>query len=203
MPEAQQVQGFKLYPRGFLGGQLPIRLAVKPKPYEIKIRSSANVGVITPQATSADPNKVIETLYSQYVKRSADTTSFEFREAVLIAALSAFGSRNFFTWYMAQLQSPAIGEWHQRFLGDTCRFLMTGKREMTLETWSHLLKTSDESIRPLQPCEVAQRYFGLRGLTVPSDPQQYNLTETIQAWCSQPQGVEDLLGTLHLLFGNL
>lgn len=203
MAEASQVMGFKLFPRGFVGGDLPIRLAIKPKPYEIRIRAPITVGVIEPQRVTVDANLAIEQLYSQYVKRSVDTLSFEFRESVLIMALKAFGSRNFFTWYQAQLNSPACGEYHLRFLGDTCRFLMTGKREMTLETWSHLLKPTDEVIRPAKPCEAASQYFCLGGRAMPGDPQQFNLVETIQRWVSQPQGFEDLLGTLHLLFGNL
>jgi hypothetical protein len=203
MPDARQVMGFKLYPRGFVGGDLPIRLAVQPKPYEIRIRAPIRVGVIEPQRTTVDANLVIETLYSQYIKRSADTQSFEFRESVLIAALAAFGSRNFFTWYQAQLLSPACGEYHLRFLGDTCRFLMTGQREMRLETWSHLLKPTEEVATPAKPCESAAGYFCLGGRAMPTDPQQFNLVETIQRWVSHPQGLEDLLGTLHLLFGNL
>jgi hypothetical protein len=195
--------GIKFYPRGFVGASLPVRLAVKPKPYEFKIRSKPQVGVIIPQMTSADPNQVIEMLYSQYVKRSADTQSFEFREAILIAALNAFGSPNFYSWYKSQLQSPTVGERHVAFLGDTLKFLMTGRRDMTLETWAVLLKPDAEAVRPLEPCETACRYFGLQGRNIPADPVRYSLVDTIQQWCEMPQGIEDLLGTLHVLFGNL
>jgi hypothetical protein len=194
--------GIKLYPRGFVGSRLPIRLAVKPKPYEIKIRSAIQVGIVQPQQVTADPNHVVETLYAQYLKRSADTLSFEFREAVLIAALNAFGYPNFYTWYMVQLQSPSWGDMHMRFLNDTLEFLMTGRREMRLETWAHLIKPTDEVVLR-QPTALAKKYFYMENRPVPPDTELFSLENTIQLWCEKPQGIEDLLGTLHLLFGNL
>lgn len=200
MPEAL---GFKIYPRGFAGRDLPVRLAERPKPYEIRIRSQKQIGVLQPTQQVLDANQVVETLYSQYIKRSADTLSEEFREAVLICALQAFGTTNFYSWYMTQLALPTISEEHVRFLGDIMRFIQTGSHEFRLETWAYLLKTSSEGLRPFQPCQTARDFFFMKqGTTIPCDPSQYSLTNVIQRWCGQPQGIEDLLGTLHLLFGN-
>lgn len=202
MPEAQS-PGFKIYPRGFAGRELPVRIAERPKPYELRIRSPKMFGIVQGNnPTVLDANQAIEMLYSQYIKRSADTLSFEFKEAVLIAGLQAFGALNFWSWYSTQLQLPTIGENHVRFLSDVCRFIQTGKHEFTLETWSHLLKPSSEGIRPFAPCETAKNFFGLYNRAFPPDPSQYSLTNVFQRWVAQPQGLEDLLGTLHLLFGN-
>lgn len=202
MPEA--ISGFKIYPRGFAGRELPVRLAERPKPYEIRIRSQRQVGMLVPTPQVLDANQVIETLYSQYIKNSADTLSAEFREAVLVAALKAFGTTNFYSWYMAQLQLPTISEEHVRFLGDICRFITTGMHEFRLETWPYLLKVSSQGVRPFQPCQTARDFFCMKqGTTSPFAPEQFSLINVIQRWVSQPQGIEDLLGTLHLLFGNL
>jgi hypothetical protein len=203
MPEAQPL-GMKIYPRGFAGRELPIRLAERPKPYELRIRSAKQIGMVVPTTQVLDANQVVETLYSQYIKRSADTLSFEFREAVLIAALKAFGNLNFYSWYMTQLNLSTIGEDHVRFLGDICRFIQTGTHEYRLETWATLLKPSSEGLRPFAPCEQAKSFFCMAGGGYTAlDVSQYSLTNVIQRWCAQPQGIEDLLGTLHLLFGNL
>lgn len=203
MPEVQ-VGGLKIYPRGFSGRSLPIKLVERPKPYEIRIRSAKQVGMSMGNPMALDANAVVETLYSQYIKRSADTQSFEFREAVLIAALRAFGQPNFYSWYMTQLELETISEDHVAFLGDTCRFIQTGTRAYRLETWTHILKTSNAGVRPFVPCQCAKDYFCMvNGYTTPMNSSQYSLTNVIQSWVSQPQGLEDLLGTLHLLFGNL
>jgi hypothetical protein len=200
MPEA--IAGFKIYPRGFAGRELPVRIAERPKPYELRIRSPKLFGIVQSGPTILDANQAIEMLYSQYIKRSADTLSFEFKEAVLIAGLQAFGSANFWSWYSTQLQLPTIGENHVRFLSDICRFIQTGKREFTLETWAVLLKPSSEGIRPFKLDAMAQNFFGTSNRAFPADPGQYSLTNVFQRWVAQPQGLEDLLGTLHLLFGN-
>jgi hypothetical protein len=201
MPEA--LGGFKIYPRGFAGSELPVRLAERPKPYELRIRSAKQIGMVVSNTQILDTNQVVETLYSQYIKRSADTLSFEFREAVLIAALKAFGTTNFYSWYMTQLALPTISEEHVRFLGDICRFISTGTHEFRLETWSHLLRTSSTGVRPFEPCQTARDFFCMKqGTASPFDASMFSLTNIIQRWLGQPQGIEDLLGTLHLLFGN-
>jgi hypothetical protein len=202
MPDAR-ASGGKFYPRGFVGGSLPIRLAVKPKPYEIKIRSKVQVGLIVPLQTTVEPNASIEILYAQYIKRSADTKSFEFREAALITALHAFGLPNFYNWYMSQLAADTVGDMHVRFLADTLKFLHTGRREMTLETWAQLVKPDSEAIRPITPCAMAKEYFRMENREYPLNPALFSMADTIQQWCAQPQGFEDLLGTLHVLFGNI
>ncbi len=45
MPEAQSL-GFKIYPRGFAGRELPVRIAERPKPYELRIRSPKMFGIM-------------------------------------------------------------------------------------------------------------------------------------------------------------
>lgn len=195
--------GLRLYPRGFLGKVLPPRLVAKARPYEIRVRTTTSVGIVTPQQNTADANPVVETLYAQYIKRAASTMSFEFREKVLIAALDAFGDKNFYSWYKTQLQSPAVGDVHLRFLDDVLRFISTGRRQMSLETWASFLQMNDAGERPQEFTPTAQEFFKIYKDGVYPSISQYSLTNVIQQWLSQPGGIEDLLGTLHLLFGNL
>jgi hypothetical protein len=201
MPEVY-TPGFRLYPRGFLGKVLPPRLVAKAKPYEVRVRTTTSVGIVTPQQNTADANPVVEVLYAQYIKRAAATMSFEFREKILIAALDAFGDKNFLSWFEAQLQSPAVGDVHLRFLDDTLRFIRTGRRTMSLETWSSFLQMNDAGERPTDLTDYANEYFVVR-MGPRGDRSCCSLVNTIQEWLSQPGGVEDLLGTLHLLFGHL
>jgi hypothetical protein len=158
---------------------------------------------VTPQQNTADANPVVETLYAQYIKRAASTMSFEFREKVLIAALDAFGDKNFYSWYKTQLQSPAVGDVHLRFLDDVLRFISTGRRQMSLETWASFLQMNDAGERPQEFTPTAQEFFKIYKDGVYPSISQYSLANVIQQWLSQPGGIEDLLGTLHLLFGNL
>ncbi|WP_144106603.1 hypothetical protein [Paraburkholderia sp. BCC1886] len=193
--------GFRLYPRGFLGKAMGPRLAAKPKPYDVRLRTAPTVTIVQPQLNTADASPVVETIYAQYIKRPIETNTFDFREKILLAALDAFGHPNFLSWYEAQLQSPSVGDTHLRFLDDTLRFISTGRRNMSLETWASFLQMSEGGVRPAVVAPYAASYFEAR-LGRSNDRSPVSLIETIIAWTSQPGGFEDLLGTLHLLFGQ-
>jgi hypothetical protein len=194
----------KIYPRGFLGRPLEPQLKAK-RPFESRLNALAvKVNIFTPQVSSVDANPHVEALYGQWINRAPETTSFEFREKVLNAALSAFGTDSFYEWYAAQVHSPAFGDTHKRFLEDTLLFLQTGKRTMFVETWSALVTIQDGGERTAEFTEPAKEYFGIPTPDAQyRKPQNRDLTSTIQQWVSHARGFDDLVGTLHLLFGNL
>ncbi len=194
----------KIYPRGFLGKPLDAQLKVQPRPFEARLNALAvRVNVFVPQVSTVDANPLVEALYGQWINRAPETTSFEFREKVMIAALDAFGTPNFLYWYGAQVHSPAFGDTHRRFLEDTIQFLSTGRRNLTLETWSALLTVRDSGEVVDEYSEVAKEFFGM-----PTPDAQYRefrnrgVGEIVQRWLIQPTGFDDLVGSLHLLFGN-
>jgi hypothetical protein len=51
--------------------------------------------------------------------------------------------------------------------------------------------------------ERAQEFFGVPAFGLSRQPQNSELIEVLQAWVSQPDGMEDLLGSMHVLFGQL
>jgi hypothetical protein len=204
----------RLYPRGFLGKTLPPRLVVKPRPFDVRIRTTPIAGIVVPQQNTADANPAVEMLYAQYVKRAAATMSFEFREKILIVALDAFGTASFTDWYASQPESPSVGDTHQRFLDDTLHFIRCGRRNLPLESWvsfllpfdggrrlAHVSETSEDN----GPGKTAEEFFSYMQSTQPiaAGHGTVLLADVIQQWTSRPGGIEDLLGTLHLLFGNL
>ncbi|WP_233875182.1 hypothetical protein [Paraburkholderia adhaesiva] len=205
---------FRLYPRGFLGKILPPRLVVKPRPFDVRIRTTPIAGIVVPQQITADANAAVEMLYAQYIKRAAATMSFEFREKILIVALDAFGTASFSDWYATQAESPSFGDTHQRFLDDTLRFIRHGRRNLSLEAWASFLLPSEGGTRPVgasefgdaaESSEVAGEFFSYMQSAQPvtAGATTVLLADVIQQWTSRPGGIEDLLGTLHLLFGNL
>jgi len=186
-----------MYPRGFLGdnGAQP-QAARTPSAFqeELKQRIQYRVSDRTDAKHSIASNSHVEVLYAQYIKRSTNTGSFEFRRQVLSTALFAFGTFRFKSWYLSQHQSPPCGDLHNRFLTDTLKFISTGKREMSLETWAALLSMSDEGNSIGLPSPYSEEFFNY--------DHYINLVDVLQEWCCKPNGLEDLLGTLHILFGN-
>lgn len=195
MPDASI---FKVYPRGFLGAKLQDRVQ----------RDTAlvqnNMGFI-PVKLSAykrsnginDFNHTIEELYAAYIREEAGVTGFDFRERALKAALHAFGTHWFDVWFLSQLKSPFVGPTQRDFLDDCLRFLRGERRHMFLENWAPLL-TIENAEGEQKPSKITTEYFMLKGT---GRGRKVHLEEALQDWCSKPNGFEDLLGTLHLLFG--
>ncbi len=190
---------FHIYPRGFLGARLGKPVEKTLRPFEDVVRSHHyHVDMFNQPSPTIQVNANVEALYSQHMQGTGATLSFDFREKVLQVALEAFGTSDFKHWFISQHRSPATGDLHRRFLDDILAFIVTGRRNMALETWAALLTYSDidGNITPLTPevIDMFDRSFG--------KDQPVSLVDVMVMWCSQPNGIEDLLHTLHILFGN-
>lgn len=197
--QAQPV--FKVYPRGFLGAHLQERVQKEDQTKE-NARGFVQIKVSAVRKTEGINgfNHAIQELYSAYVREAADVGSFEFRERVFRQAKDAFGTAWFDIWFQAQLTSPFVGALQRDFLDDCLGYLQTGKRKMALENWAPLLEISNADEGLMQPSETAAKFFRL-GQYRNGLQRQLSLEDLIQSWCSIPNGFEDLLGTLHILFG--
>lgn len=195
MPKATNDVQMKLYPRGYLGAVLGQRIQrssglresnqgfVQQRFSVLKDQNDFNVG-----------NPTIDALYGRYVRDWDSMRNFEFREAILKAALAAFGTSDFRMWYSAQLQSPAAGDLHVRFLDDTLKFIDNNRRDVMLETWQRLLNAAGENaLDSVELNDNALQFFGT------DSPK---LRDILQRWCSRENGFQDLLGTLFILFGS-
>ena len=199
-------ENFRLYPRGFLGGQILPQVVRIPKPYGEQLSQhqySVNTHQDNGRSIEANPN--VESLYAEYIKNCTKVDSPEFRAQVLKATITAFGTKNFAIWYAIQFKSLAAGRLHKQFLEDTLKFILDGRREMSLETWQSLVLITDEGdkIGTHGNSDVVKSFFAIYdNQDVQSAKTRFNLIDVIQDWCSKPGGIEDMLGTLHILFGN-
>lgn len=175
----------QLYPRGFLGEQtVP--------------QTGPSSGRSRPV-----PHLAVEKLYTQYINRAVNTTSSEFRRKILIVALRAFGTRDFEVWLSSQHQSPVAGDNHMGFLEDTVQFLATGKRDLDVQTWLSILDGGDTGEVSSGHSELAKEFFGISSNGLNREPRNRSMVDVVQVWCSHPGGIEDILCTLHVLFGNV
>lgn len=194
---------FKLYPNGFLGKMLEGRLEKQAQAKESVFGFRNIKALVMQNQNDVDhTNPEVETLYAKYISNAPDVNSFEFRKQVLVVALSAFGTQMFNFWYEMQRQSPGFGDLHSKFLDDTLTFIRTGKREMSLETWGSLLDSTGTKPPQSKISDVALEFFGSndygRGRVLRPTP----FIEILQMWCCKTNGLEDLLHTLHILFGK-
>lgn len=192
----------KLYPRGFLGAPMSAKIERQPTAVESRIRRLQRTFILNePTGNTIQANERIDSLYAEWIKDPINLDAMAFRDKVLHAAVGAFGTREFSTWYLGQFNSPALGELHNRFLEDTLAFIDGKRRQYPLMTWESLLSHSDTGIIRTEMSEHVAEFFGYESNGYQRRARNRDLLDVIQSWVSQPNGFEDMLVTLHVLFG--
>jgi hypothetical protein len=194
---------FKIYPRGFLGATLRPHVS---KSSSLLENNNGFHQVISRSITKSngvmDFNTRISGLNAEYIRGEARCLSFGFRREILQCAIAAFGTQDFENWYLQQHICPVAGEFHQKFLQDTLHFISEGKRDMCLENWQALLALSEQGGISKDIGDYAKAFFGIRNGVNNRYRQNTQLLDVLQQWCARPNGIEDLLGSLNILFGS-
>ena len=194
-----------LYPRGFLGFDIGLKfkevnknaVTVLNKFRLNKPRIKSNLNVNGSYIANSD----VELLYEAIYKNSPGVRTMEFREKVLRTALKAFGTSSFFNWCELQTQNTSMTDTHVRFLNDTLDFIKTGSRQIDIHTWERLIGYFKADTVNIKPSQFNYKdYFGMGKPALFHKP--LGITNAIQAWVSQPGGMEDMVYTLKILFGD-
>lgn len=144
---------------------------------------------------AVDGDVEFNTVYNAFINHSANHDGWEFRSLVLKIAIRMFG--DFRKWLALQAKNPALYGNNYDFLHDTLKFITTGERNVSVLNWLELLTE--------QPANLPQGNLDRRidellqgtgfGISVTTE-------QIIAQWCSQPMGFEDMLCTMHVLFGK-
>ncbi|WJJ54911.1 virion structural protein [Xanthomonas phage RTH11] len=135
----------------------------------------------------------IELLYKVLVDRNTNTRAWPFQASVLENAMRLFG--DFREWAQEQLSNPNVIGYNRQFIQDTFNFIENGQRELSVQTWLDLVS---EGGAGHHAHAIPQRLLDTKLLLQSSQSS----LELIQKWVSQRNGLEDLLNTMHLLFGR-
>ena len=185
----------RLYPRGFMGGTLKPQVRRTPQRNSKPLNSlSFRVEDQDKKAITMTAHPRVEQLYSLYIRNTVSVQDFDCRKSVLECALHVFGSNDFELWMNAQYSSPAPSRLLHDFLNDIVKFLKSGTRDMSNEVWARLLHITDEG-NNIDPMNNEMKKFL-------SDKENCSLINVIQKWCSHPNGLQDLLMSLHVMFGQ-
>ena len=130
-------------------------------------------------------------LYEMMVDRRYTHDRWAFQAHVLDTAVRLFG--DFSIWVAAQRANPAMIGHNKAFIEDTLKFIEGEPRELCIENWIELVSQGQGDIH-LADLRIPLVQSRLR--------QSPSTVKALQKWCSRPKGLEDLLSTLHLLFGQ-
>jgi hypothetical protein len=136
----------------------------------------------------------VQDLFTEYTNFPQRTAYWEFRSRVIQEAVRLLSGN--YNWFILQDNNAQVVDWNYKFLMDTIRFIATGRRQVSIHQWPMLL--SDEPPAGLSLVggrrDIADLFKTLA--------LQTSTEAMIQKWCMQPKGFDDLMFTLHLLFGK-
>lgn len=183
----------KLYPSGFLGnGETGHLQPINIQAIKRHLFDHAPLGALEASIVNRD----VESLWDDVVFGDATYKTFEFREKIIKVALRAFGTRSIFEWISAQSDSGQCTEYNRRWIDETLQFVLEGRaRSFAYSAWFTMFACgSAEDVSPVTP--TVRRHFGTDGF------RDISINDFIVLWVSQPRGVDDLIESLHILFGN-
>lgn len=130
--------------------------------------------------------------FSNFPKRAR---TWDFQRRLINLAQEIFEGD--YSWFIRQDSNALVKDQNYAFILDTIKFIATGRRKFSIYTWPALvtydIPVDNESVEGRR-----EIYHLLEQLKVPSATNAF-----IQRWVCQPKGIDDLMYTMHLLFGNV
>lgn len=142
--------------------------------------------------SAEDVCAVIKELYDKRYDPSCNTQSWHYRQQVLRVAKKAFG-RHFGDWVYRQIKSGYLYGRRLEFVLDTLGYIQGQSRTLSLTNWYELL---EEDVRPDTMAQNARTLASLK---------KYPFSTTVNTlvhWCACEKGIEDMVCTLNILFGE-
>lgn len=206
---------FQIYPRGFVGARLPTRIA-KADESSITVAAAQNTFMISKvEDTVILGHPEVDRIWQRYCSAQSGQIDFEFREQALRLALKVFGTLSFSDWVSAQRASPSFGDMHEDFVDDIMHYIRTGRHHTDLMVWELLLNYQDRDIRPNktvtdeyrklhEPYSVGDQVLdrGDQPRRPPPEMLNLNLSNAIAAWHAHRGGFDDMMRTMHILYGT-
>lgn len=107
-------------------------------------------------------------------------------------AVELFGNNSLFGFFnLNVLRNRFKTDLHFKFLEDTLKFISTGVRSMNIQMWMQLLVVPNKSFD--------KELIGKTTYTMNSDLYR---KATITEWLSKPNGLQDLVYSLYIIFGT-
>lgn len=161
---------------------------VYPRGYMWEVPNTEDVrGRIVPQACHPE----VKALLNLWQAPGITPNAWHFRAAAIACAARVFG--DFEKWLMLQLTvNDRVYDLNLRFLEDTIQYIRTGRRATSVENWLMLVLDNQEPQDGVA-CLARAR------ASVPFKAGEFD--NFIADWCQWPDGFDDMVCTMHVLFG--
>lgn len=142
-------------------------------------------------------DKDIDRLYEEFSARAWQKKRFGFQAQVFKAALRVGQIHTVARWAVNHTKSPLFTELHKDFLLDTLSFVNYNKRRMSINNWRTMLEHSRRTNRGGQPAQLSAHEWNQ--ITYFKDT---DWAELMVCWLDQPNGFEDFLQTMWIMYGS-
>lgn len=136
---------------------------------------------------------VVDSLYDYLASSQGRPKNWKFQAQITDVALIHFG--DFHEWLDTQISNPHLSGPRREYLIDTINFINGKPRQMNSSGWMFVLE--DLQLRAEQ--------VNIRRYHESSQYLEKGLTtvQILQKWCERPEGINDLITTLYVLFGHV
>lgn len=137
----------------------------------------------------------VHALFVEFTNFPKRAVTWEFQKSVIELAQDIFTGD--YNWFYRQDSNALLKDQNYGFVLDTIRFIATGTRKFSIHTWPTLVSYEVPIVN--ESVDGRRDIFMLmQKLDVPTDTNHF-----IQKWLSHKNGFDDLMYTMHLLFGTV
>lgn len=185
-----------VYPRGFAGYSVGWPIVRIDSDLTVQNAAARYANATARERVSVSAGNV-ETLYKAFMTHQRSPKSLDFIEDLYAVAVNAFGTASFYDWLHMQTQNPYFTSDHRDFVNETLEFIYGRERRVSMGSWRMLITFHMNEAGPVTHDYRYQQFF----LTQPREEQA--VTAVVRRWMARPGGAQDLLATLHILFGEV
>lgn len=143
--------------------------------------------------------KEIDDLYEEWSKDTKLVKTMDFRERIIKATKKSFNSTSIYNWFNMQSNATTVTSLHENFILETINFVLGIPRNIQTSQWVRLLEISEKA----QSVTInVDKFFNQELYRNEIKFSSSLLSDFIVGWTSQPNGFEDLLLSLYVIFGD-
>lgn len=191
------------YDSGFVGYITPQTVIEKKELNINQVISNVKLNKKTsPIQKSSVYNPEVMNIVKRYETNTKQSGDIHFVCDLVECALRAIDSKLINSWLALQVKNPDMSDMHVRFIEDTFQFINTGTRSINIMSWSRMLDgTHNETSVTTKKLDLVKLLGGSSFNQI--TPGSVKTVDILFQWLSNPNGVEDLVYALPVLFGKV
>lgn len=183
-----------VYPRGYAAYDVGWPILREEATLNERV-ATARFSRVNARETNTISATNVERLYTDLKTLKYSQGSPELIADTFSVFCNAFGTHNFFEWLTMQRQNVYFTRDHAAFLMECLEYAFTGVRRTSFSPWYTLLHHGTPKADKVENFNFERYFF--------DEARRYaNVQNLALMWMARPNGVSDMVSTLHVIFGT-